>query len=88
MEKKPEIFCPECAYRPHPRDRWSCVPSCGTTWHTFATRGVCPGCNTRWLVTQCPACAEITPHEDWYHYPPDLEVDDRVSETVGGGRRR
>jgi hypothetical protein len=73
MPKEAEIYCPHCEYRPQPEDRWECVPSCGTVWNTFWTRGVCPGCGTKWPKTQCLACAEWSPHEDWYHYPPEEE---------------
>lgn len=36
-------------------------------WNTFWTRGLCPGCRKRWTVTQCPSCAQLSPHEAWYH---------------------
>lgn len=70
MAINPEIYCPKCEYRPKAEDRWDCVPTCGTRWHTFWTGGVCPGCGVKWQVTQCPACHEDSPHRDWYHYPP------------------
>ena len=73
QSEKAEIYCPKCEYRPHHEDRWFCLLSCGTSWHTFWTRGVCPGCGVKWPVTQCPACEVISPHEAWYHYPPSLE---------------
>jgi hypothetical protein len=56
------------------------VPSCGTVWNTFWTAGVCPGCNYHWQKTQCLACGEISPHEDWYHYPPDPGKAERARE--------
>ena len=68
-----EIYCPGCKYRPHHEDRWACTPSCGTSWNTFWTRGVCPGCGHKWQVTQCPACNTSSPHEAWYHYPSQRE---------------
>lgn len=77
----PEIFCPKCGYRPQPEDRWSCMPSCGTLWHTFWTGGVCPGCSYRWPVTQCPRCGEISPHKSWYHFPQSSERS-RKNETT------
>ena len=69
-----EIRCPKCERRPGPQDRWDCVPSCGTTWNTFWTRGVCPGCGVKWPITQCCECTKYSPHESWYHYrePGDL----------------
>jgi hypothetical protein len=66
---EPEIFCPRCTWRPKAESRWQCTLSCGTVWNTFWTRGVCPGCQYRWDRTQCLACLEISPHEEWYHYP-------------------
>lgn len=65
-----DIHCPKCGYRPQPADRWACVPTCGTSWNTFWTRGMCPGCGKRWQVTQCPACIRRSPHQAWYHVPP------------------
>ena len=66
---EPEIYCPKCGWRPRAEDRWSCVPSCGTVWNTFWTRGVCPGCGIEWQRTQCLACGEVSPHKAWYHWP-------------------
>ena len=68
MEDKAEIYCPACEYRPQPEDRWECMPSCGTSWHTFWTGGVCPGCGYKWEKTQCPLCGVLSPHKAWYHY--------------------
>jgi hypothetical protein len=74
VEKQPEIYCPACAYRPRPDDRWACIPSCGTSWHTFWTAGVCPGCGHFWQKTQCPACGVLSPHKAWYYLPTDEPV--------------
>lgn len=87
MAKEREIYCPKCKEPPKLEDRWACVPSCGTTWHTFWTGGVCPGCGHNWTKTQCLACQQFSWHKDWYHYPPDedqsekrdLEIDDKVN---------
>lgn len=65
---KADIYCPKCEWRPGPYDVWDCVPSCGTTWNTFWTRGVCPGCGVKWPSTQCYGCDKFSPHEAWYHY--------------------
>jgi hypothetical protein len=67
MEDQPDIYCPRCEYRPRLEDRWDCMPSCATRWHTFWTAGVCPGCGHAWEKTQCPACAKLSPHRAWYH---------------------
>jgi hypothetical protein len=53
-------------------------------WHTFDTRGRCPGCGKRWRETCCPACARWSPHDDWYHEepPPEESRDEWVEEGV------
>lgn len=68
-----EIYCPQCAWRPRPEDRWTCTAQCGTVWNTFWTRGLCPGCAHQWRITQCLACHAHSPHRDWYHLPPDAK---------------
>jgi predicted amidophosphoribosyltransferase len=45
------------------------MPSCGTSFHTFWTRALCPGCGWRWAQTQCPRCGEVSQHEHWYRDP-------------------
>jgi C4-type Zn-finger protein len=79
--REPEIRCPHCRWRPQAEDRWHCVPSCGTVWHTFWTGGVCPGCGWRWEKTQCLACQKVSPHKAWYHFPTDEPSADRVERT-------
>jgi hypothetical protein len=64
-----EIYCPKCGWRPGPQDRWMCTPACGTIWNTFWTRGMCPSCAKVWRETQCLACAQLSPHKQWYHVP-------------------
>src|SRR5947208_7635054 len=71
-----EIYCPQCRWKPQPGSRWQCIPSCGTVWNTFWTRGVCPGCGYTWQRTQCLACGEVSRHIDWYHYPEDSSHED------------
>jgi len=75
MKERAEIYCPQCDWRPQAEDRWECVPSCGTVWNTFWTRGVCPGCAVKWPITQCLVCWQYSRHEDWYHYPPEVDAD-------------
>lgn len=86
-ERKAEIYCPKCEWRPGPEDRWHCVASCGTSWNTFWTRGVCPGCGVQWSSTQCFACNQYAPHEAWYHYrePEEAVEKERVAETEKHG---
>jgi hypothetical protein len=73
--KEPEIHCPACGYKPRAEDRWACVPSCNTTFHTFWTGGVCPGCGLEWAKTQCPQCGVLSPHKAWYHWPVDVPME-------------
>ena len=58
------IRCPLCKWQPCEADRWQC--ECGCVWNTFDTHARCPACGKQWLVTQCLACGEFSPHEDWY----------------------
>lgn len=70
--KEPQIYCPHCQWRPLGSSRWQCSPrmgGCGTTWNTFWTAGMCPGCGYRWEITACLACKRFSPHRDWYHWP-------------------
>jgi hypothetical protein len=69
------IRCPHCRWRPSKSDQWSCInfgtpeppfPSCGTSWNTFDTRGVCPGCSHKWKWTLCLRCQQWSLHEAWY----------------------
>lgn len=62
--KKPHIRCPKCRWRPRKQDLWSCT--CGCSWNTFDTRGVCPQCFRAWEHTQCLGCQQWSRHEDWY----------------------
>src|ERR1700730_2017818 len=42
----PRIRCPLCGWLPRRDDRWSCT--CGHSWNTFETGGVCPACLHQW----------------------------------------
>jgi predicted amidophosphoribosyltransferase len=79
-----KIYCPRCEYRPRASDRWQCRPGCYTIWNTFDTHAVCPGCSKQWRETWCPACAERSPHDDWYHDErTDQAVEEHEEELVG-----
>ena len=80
MPREAEIYCPDCEYRPKPEDRWACTPSCGTSWNTFWSRGVCPGYAVKWPHTQCFVCGQWAPHEAWYHYPPSSADHEQAEE--------
>jgi anaerobic ribonucleoside-triphosphate reductase len=77
-----EILCPHCDYRPVAEDRWSCMPSCGTSFHTFWTRALCPGCGWRWAQTQCPHCGELSQHEHWYRPKKGATTDTKTHEPI------
>jgi hypothetical protein len=65
MRRAVRIYCPLCAWKPHPADRWCCA--CSHVWNTFESGGACPGCGFAWKVTQCLSCFALSPHGDWYH---------------------
>jgi hypothetical protein len=54
------IRCPLCGWSPRKDDRWSCT--CGHSWNTFDTGGVCPECLHQWASTQCLSCKRCSPH--------------------------
>ncbi len=70
------IRCPICKWRPNAYSRWYCsgdedsppeyYAGCGTSWNTFDTHGVCPGCDHQWAWTDCLSCYGCSLHEDWY----------------------
>lgn len=63
-DREGRIRCPRCKWRPQRSSRWWC--SCGHSWNTFDTHGVCPACAYAWLETACPSCHQWSRHEDWY----------------------
>ncbi|TVT40136.1 hypothetical protein FNT36_11595 [Hymenobacter setariae] len=77
-----EIYCPCCHWEPDGRAHWQCT--CGYVWNSFETAAVCPKCQYRWKISQCPAaaggCGAVSPHVDWYHGLDDL-VEELVEET-------
>jgi len=78
-----EIYCPKCEWEPPASAEWTC--ECGHSWHTFDTHGQCPECGKVWRETQCHECTAWSPHHDWYHDLPPVDVD---AITEGGKRRR
>lgn len=75
-----EIYCPKCEWEPPPDARWRC--SCGHRWHTFDTQGQCPECGKVWQKTQCLACSEWSPHHDWYHDLPGVDLEEVLEEEA------
>ena len=64
---RPGIACPRCGWQPYVGARWVCAPDgCGTAWDTFETGARCPGCDARFVWTDCLACGRRSPHQDWY----------------------
>jgi len=59
-----KIQCPKCQWQPDGFPHWTCT--CGHSWNTFETKGVCPSCGTRWHDTYCPGCGRPSEHERWY----------------------
>jgi hypothetical protein len=69
------IRCPLCKWQPTKSSRWFCSDSpfpenffggCFTSWNTFETRGLCPGCFHEWRWTTCLSCDQDSLHKDWY----------------------
>jgi hypothetical protein len=54
MEDQPDIHCPKCEYRPRPKDRWDCVPGCGTRRHTC-----CAVCGTTLIDAHAARSNEV-----------------------------
>ncbi len=55
---------------------------CGASWNTFETRGVCPRCSWKWIITQCLSCKQFSPHEDWYRDPNEGSDENRNGRTM------
>ncbi len=69
------IRCPQCKWQPKAHHLWQCTPcatpeyfqgGCGTLWHTFDTKGKCPGCKYQWKYTKCMFCSRWSLHQEWY----------------------
>ena len=69
-----DIYCPKCEWEPPPSARWRCT--CGHVWNTFDTQGQCPSCDKVWTETQCLACKKWSPHHDWYHDLPPVDMEE------------
>jgi hypothetical protein len=86
-ERQPHIHCPLCAWEPRPDSRWKCTArepgsGCGMVWNTFWTAGCCPGCGHYWAMTQCLSCRQVSPHEQWYHFPPPEKGETRETKEA------
>jgi hypothetical protein len=76
------IACPKCEWEPTATDLWACSPGCGNAWNTFETMGRCPNCGKVWRETCCHRCAKWSPHFDWYHDLPEIEITEESLETA------
>lgn len=59
-----KIKCPKCNWVPNQEYYWLCT--CGQTWNTFSTYGVCPNCSKNWNITMCLSCGQYSAHSEWY----------------------
>ncbi len=67
VERQPKHFgfqCPSCRAFPAAGEYWGCG-SCRRAFDTFASQSFCPGCGTRFDLTQCLNCGNATPFREW-----------------------
>lgn len=75
-----DIYCPKCKWEPPASARWLC--SCGHKWNTFDTQGQCPECGKVWQKTQCLECQKWSPHHEWYHDLPPVDLEEITEEST------
>jgi len=75
-----DIYCPKCTWEPPASARWLC--SCGHKWNTFDTQGQCPECGKVWRKTQCLECQKWSPHHEWYHDLPPVDLEEITEEST------
>jgi Zn-dependent protease len=63
------IHCPACHAAPLVGPFWICH-HCRTQFDTFATEGICPGCQQQFSVTNCPQCGASRPMSEWFQPSP------------------
>ena len=56
--------CPSCKTGPPTGTLWTCN-RCATSFDTFQTQAVCPGCAERFAQTQCLDCGKLHPMSAW-----------------------
>ncbi len=76
-----KIRCPKCDWEPDGGKYWAC--HCGCIWNTFDTYGQCPQCSFVHRQTQCPECAEWSPHADWYVDLPRIKITFEETSKIG-----
>jgi Zn-dependent protease len=74
LPRRPEFACPVCGAAPPIGEYWRCR-QCGQPFDTFATRAVCPHCQTVHEVTTCPDCGSARALRTWDKSIVDAEVD-------------
>jgi Zn-dependent protease len=64
VPRRAGFACPACRAAPPGGPIWSCGP-CGNRFDAFATRSVCPHCQTPAPAIACVDCGKSHPHERW-----------------------
>lgn len=70
MPRHPEFTCPSCGEHPPAAAIWQCG-ACGHRFDAFATRGICPHCNTAVSrpTFSCLHCGASNPLDRWQKFP-------------------
>ncbi|HLW64175.1 MAG TPA: M50 family metallopeptidase [Gemmataceae bacterium] len=64
-ERREDAACPRCYTRPLVGNFWRCS-SCGASFDTFETKGLCPRCWQEFDTTTCPRCSQSSPITEWF----------------------
>lgn len=64
MPRRDGFACPGCKAAPPIGALWKCS-NCQQPFDTFQSRAVCPHCSSQFPATQCMACGELRPMNDW-----------------------
>jgi RNA polymerase subunit RPABC4/transcription elongation factor Spt4 len=72
VDTRLQVACPECGWQPDENYSWQCT--CGHSWNSFQTYGVCPACAKVRQETECPTCKQSSQYESWYTFPNGVEV--------------
>ncbi|MGA2685146.1 MAG: site-2 protease family protein [Verrucomicrobiota bacterium] len=74
LPRREGFACPYCKAVPPQGALWVCG-KCRKPFDTFATRGVCPHCDTQYTATSCPECGTMRPFSEWMtptNVPPQI----------------
>jgi Zn-dependent protease len=75
LPRRPGFSCPACHASPPAVSVWSCG-SCGNQFDAFATRAICPHCQTAMGRVRCIDCGAEHPLERWETSPRSRARDD------------